>query len=465
MERIRIGRIAAGQVFDKSLFLPGGQKLIGPGVEIRESHLKAIYRCGEAELILADSMEDLVAGGVLSSGRSRNLRAGTVAPRALLSPNGQTVVEAGQMIEEHHVEALRQAESLYESDDASGRGSTRRELVLLADELAEDLLSRVASMQLRVPATTTTWLEPKDPAQAPTLEQWTEMRRTGVAKVRNEYARIEAGLDGRRDVLDPLVDELMQRLSHHPTRFPQIALLCERNGDHLADHAYTVAALAMAIATNLQWAPEHVRQVGLAGMLYDLGMLLVAERIRVGGCRLTDEDRNRVQRHPMYSLSMLRLVSDVPETVRLAALQHHERINGTGYPFNKRRDEISDYAKVLAVADAYAAITEPRYYRKPKLPYAAMEETLRSAAASVFWPPAVRALVKSVGLFPVGSYVKLSDGRAARVLACHPEQVDRPLVKALTDDGTEGPSIDLAQLQKQALAVVRPMPAPNADAA
>src|SRR5690606_28994567 len=162
---------------------------------------------------------------------------------------------------------------------------------------------------------------------------------------------------------------------------------------------------------------------------YDLGMLLVPERIRTGAQQLTEIDRGRVQRHPVFTLAMLEMVEGVPLIVRVASYQHHERENGSGYPRGARREQGCAYARVLAVADSFAAATEPRSYRKPKLPYIAMEETLRSTATMVFWKPASRALVQAAGLFPVGSYVKLSDSSNAHVIAANAKALDRPTVQ------------------------------------
>jgi HD-GYP domain-containing protein (c-di-GMP phosphodiesterase class II) len=260
------------------------------------------------------------------------------------------------------------------------------------------------------------------------------------------------------DQLDPVLSDLLDRLGRHPTRFTQLALLCPRREDYLPDHAYTVAVLAMAIAHQLHWPDDEIRQLGQAGLLFDLGMLLVPERIRTGACQLTDVDRARVRRHPIFTLTMLEVVGDTPIMVRLAALQHQERENGSGYPQGKRREGICDLARVLAVADSFAAATEPRHYRRPKLPYIAMEETLRAASLLVLWKPAVRALVQAAGLFPVGSYLKLSDGRNASVIAANAKQVDRPTVQPLHGDGRpKGDAIDLAAVPADEVAIVRPL--------
>jgi HD-GYP domain-containing protein (c-di-GMP phosphodiesterase class II) len=159
---------------------------------------------------------------------------------------------------------------------------------------------------------------------------------------------------------------------------------------------------------------------------------------------------------------MIQSIGGLPELVKLAALQHHERENGVGYPRGRRKNRLCDYARLLAVVDTYAAITEPRSYREAKLPYVAMEETVKAASTEALWKPAVRGLVRAAGLYPVGSYVELTDGDIARILAANPERYDRPLVQPVDTHGhlCDQP-IDLGTVAKHELAVVRAVNAPD----
>lgn len=470
MQRVRINTLTPGQVFKKGLFLASGQKLLGPNTPLTQRHIDVMRLQGATEAIVADSVAELASEGVVSP-VEKKLAVGATAEAGVITRTGQLVLEPGEEVEQHHIDAIQAGGGAFAPhDDAahdSGDGALRRERLMMTDALAEALERELDDAALRVDVSHhVEWIEPVDVAGWPSVRKLTEHRSAAVETLRKLYAKIEAGVDVSTDDFKPIIDDLIERLAKYPSRFTQLALLIPGRSDYLPDHAYSVAVLSMSIGANLKWNKEDVWQVGLASLLYDLGMLLVPQRIRVGASELSDMDRQRVNKHPLFTLSMLQHVADVPAVVKLAAMQHHERENGSGYPRGRRKEQISDYARVLAVADAFAATFQSRHYRKAKLPYVAMEETLRLASAMVFWTPACRALVQSAGLFPVGSYVKLSTGQRAHVIGSNAAQVDRPVIQPLDDSGRPiAAPIDLAQIPKSQLAIVRPIDSTMAHAA
>lgn len=462
MQRLKLNQITPGQVFADSLFLPSGQKLLGAGVQVTERHVKAIRQCGARELLLADSVQDLVKAGLVSRTDRSRLTVGQRAQKSLLTESGQVLVEAGERLEQHHLDALEAGGGGFDGGQDSADAG-RRERILMADALLEELEQKMIAIPLRVARKGAEWVSSEDDADWPDPDMLAQRRSKAVEKLRSLYARVEAGVSVPVSCFNDMADGLLDDLARHPTRFTQLALLCPRREDYLPDHAYTVSVLAMAIAVRLEWSRDDARLMGVAALLADLGMLLVPERIRVGACQLSDIDRSRVQRHPVFTLAMLQAVSGVCWPVKLAVVQHHERENGSGYPRGRRKDQIADPARVLAVADTFAAGTEPRHYRDQKLPYTVMEETVRSASAVFLWTPAVRALLAAAGLFPVGSYVRLSSGAKAHVLASDRKGIDRPTVQPLDDDNQPaGEPIDLTRMHRDTLAVIRPIADPRA---
>ena len=441
MEWVQTNKIHAGQKLSKAMFLPSGQMLLAAGVIVSEDHVLALRRMNETHVIFADSASDL--GG------------------ALLDNDDLAAVASDRSASAHDTSPMVDDDSCQVDDDEERTDGTRLYRCRRADDLVQLLEDTVPMIDLRV--------------QRQSMDIWTQawpssqilaqQRRTAVQMIENVQGRIETGMSVALTDLKWVVDQLLEDLLHHRHHFAQLAMVDLHRHGTLAEHSYATTVLAMAIAGQLNWALEDVRQMGMAGLMHDTGMLLVPERIRTGGGELTDLDRNQVQRHPKYSLSMMESVRGVPELVKLAAYQHHERENGTGYPNGLRSARIADPARVLAVADAFGAAASPRPYRRSKLPYVAMEEMVRGAATEQFHKATVRALVEAVGLFPVGSYVRLSNGHLAQVVAVNTGQLDRPVVQSVQFDGSQGPMLDLARSPRTQLSVLRPMEAPDPSAA
>jgi HD-GYP domain-containing protein (c-di-GMP phosphodiesterase class II) len=457
METLRISNLVPGQMLEQSLFSQSGQKLVPAGTKLTQRHIDAMMRSGALKIIAAASAEELHQAGLLEKVDGKSLTVGEKSRHNVLSNTGQVVLEAGEEIESHHIDALNAGGDVFASN--AKLSQQRREQVALADAKADELLQALSSMSLRVTSQAKVdWLDPKADHDWPSPADLSEFRLYHVHLLGQLYARIEAGIPVDVDEFDSIINPLMEKIKQSPQRFAQLALLCPRKENYLPDHCFTVTVLAIAMAAQLKWSEDYTKLLAQSGLLYDLGMLMVPERIRAGACELTDIDRARVQRHPVFSLAMMDNIDGVHPMCEIAALMHHERENGAGYPYGRRKDAICDMARVIAVADTYAATTEPRHYRKEKLPYVAMEETLNSTTALAFWKPAVRALLQAAGLFPVGSYVRLTSGDNAHVLAANPEMLDRPLIQPLNRDGKpEGPPINLAEVHKGVLSIARPV--------
>lgn len=224
-------------------------------------------------------------------------------------------------------------------------------------------------------------------------------------------------------------------------------------------HAWATTVYTVLIASTMKWEPEDTRIAALAALFADIGMHLLPPKTANAARPLTDTEINRLWRHPAISVSFLEQISDLPEAVRLAVYQHHERDDGSGYPQRTERPRISDHARLLAVADAYAAASTPRPHRPGKHRYPALNEIADLASLGVLDRPAARALARAVGIFPVAATVRLSTGELARVIANNPAMPDRPSVRVLRrqdDRLVPGARLDLAEFEPWAISVVGP---------
>lgn len=201
----------------------------------------------------------------------------------------------------------------------------------------------------------------------------------------------------------------------------------------LADHCLDTALLGMALGIEMGLDANNVRTIGLVGMMHDWSMLRVPEAIRNKPGKLTELERMEIQKHPIYSVEFLQGIAGLPHLVPLISYQIHERPDGSGYPRGRTRQSIHLFARILAVADAYVALTHAVPYRKAYMPYSAMELILRESARQRFDAEVVRHLLNLLALFPVGSFVVLSDGSVGRVLRRNGMQFTSPVVQRLQD--------------------------------
>jgi putative nucleotidyltransferase with HDIG domain len=180
-------------------------------------------------------------------------------------------------------------------------------------------------------------------------------------------------------------------------------------------HSVAVCALMMALARELELAPEQVRSAGLAGLLHDIGKMAVSSAILNKPGSLSDAEFSSVRTHAAAGHRMLLEVDDIDPVALDVCLHHHEKLDGSGYPKGLRGEEISLYARMGAICDVYDAITSNRPYKQGWCP----AESLRRMAA---WrgghldATLFAAFVKCLGIYPLGTLVRLQSERLAVVV-------------------------------------------------
>jgi len=203
--------------------------------------------------------------------------------------------------------------------------------------------------------------------------------------------------------------------------------------DSLAQHCTRQAILGMAIGIEMGMNESNVRNIGLCGLLHDWGMMRVPQRIREANRALSYSEFFEIKKHPAYTLGLLQQIEGLPDFVPVVCYQVHERPNGTGYPLGRSEETIHLFAKILSVADSYLGMISPRPHRPPVMPYAAMECLIRLTSQQTLDADVVRAMLEVQSLFPVGSYVTLSDESLARVYRHGTQSYMTPVVQVVED--------------------------------
>lgn len=210
--------------------------------------------------------------------------------------------------------------------------------------------------------------------------------------------------------------------------------------DYHYHHAFNSAVLAINIATAMDYSVSQVQEVGLSALFQDLGMAMVPEDLLNAPRVLDPVEFVDVQKHTVLGLYLLERIRGLPACARLAMYQHHERADGSGYTQRRERVWIHKFAQIASVADVYDALTSVRPWRSAYMPYLAMESVIKLANKGRFQSEIVRGLLRYLSLFPIGSWVRLTNGEIGRVVHTNGKAYDRPTVSVVIDSNGQSRS-------------------------
>lgn len=196
-------------------------------------------------------------------------------------------------------------------------------------------------------------------------------------------------------------------------------------------HSLNVAIISRIIGKWLHFSNEELDTLTLAGLLHDIGKTKIPDEVLNKDGKLTDEEFQMIRNHPKYGYDILKS-QPLNSHIKKAALMHHERCDGSGYPMGLTMEEIDDYALIIAIADVYDAMTAARSYRAPLCPFEVIAEFEKDGLQK-YKPKYILTFLENIANAYQNNRVMLSDGTSTRIVLLNHRRLSKPLVQL--DDG------------------------------
>lgn len=230
------------------------------------------------------------------------------------------------------------------------------------------------------------------------------------------------------NVTKSIADDLMKAINDNDALAVDIGTL-KVSDEYTFKHSVDVATMAMIIAKKKKMSKQEIYDIGIAGLLHDIGKSKIPNEILNKPGKLTDEEFEVMKQHTVQGYNILKDKSMLSDNIKLGVLQHHEKINGRGYPFGLEASQITTFAKIMSVVDIYDALVTERPYKPGFSPRDAVEMIMAMTAELDM--DALKGFLRSVILYPVGSTVELSNGEKAQVVENFEDAILRPKVVGL----------------------------------
>lgn len=252
-------------------------------------------------------------------------------------------------------------------------------------------------------------------------------------RVQNAFlaARLGKALNVR--TVEPVIGDILASVRRNPQAFGGL-MRCKLRNEFVYHHALAVSALMISLARKMKLTETEVREAGLAGLLLDIGVNYLPLNPDLPKGDFRNADPKIWQQHVMLGFRALQNDDDLPQAVLDACLQHHERIDGSGFPKGLAGDAIAPMARMAAICDTFDFLLTRTDGGPPLDPGVAVQRLTRDEGA--FDPDILRMFVESVGMYPTGTFVRLASDKLAMVIDIDPRDSTKPVVQVFYDYAT-----------------------------
>lgn len=260
-----------------------------------------------------------------------------------------------------------------------------------------------------------------------------ETRVEAMREVKQVMSRVQRGQDFAVRRMTELVNEILDELTSNPGTLLQMTEMRAMT-DYTFAHSVAVAVSSLVTGVAMGYDRRQLMALGTGALLHDVGKCLLPDALVNKRETLTPQEVLDLRRHPLIGYEALVKRDELSPLSAHIAYQHHERLNGGGYPRGLKGSEIHEFARLVAIADVFDAMTTDRVYRRRHLPHEAVE-FLTTGAGLLFDPDMVNLFVENIALYPAGTIVRLSDQRVGVVVKNRKAFPTRPVVRVTQPEG------------------------------
>lgn len=459
MKKISLDSLAAGKMAEHEYFSKDGKLLIARGIVLTNRHLDVLRSNNIRELFVEGNEEEHIVHEVLTTDYNKRHTAlsfdddGRILfssplltmpdqpwqkPRALEMPEFK-VIPAG----EHGFRQL-----------AESKKAARLDAGLKEGPSADQPTGLPLKGQLR---------------QITARDRSDEYKKKTAGVYFDQLYRTKTLLDSLADgnrldymAARTIIEQVLKILMNDMCILLNILVQRYKVENYIYNHSLNVSIYALCLAVASGYNQRQTIEIGIGALLHDIGMLLVPRENYLKKGKLDKDDWYEIMKHPVLGVHLLEKIDRLPEFIPFMAYQCHERVNGKGYPKQRSGRFIHNYAKICAVADMFEALSSPRNYREPLVPYRALEFIIKASHQGLVSGECTKALVQCMSLFPVGSIVELSNRSVGKVIKAAPSSPAKPVVCVLFDEsGKElpgGGSREVDLLSTRAVSIVKAHP-------
>jgi len=267
-----------------------------------------------------------------------------------------------------------------------------------------------------------------------------ETYREAICSMERMFEELEAGRAPRSETLRRVVENILSRVLDDSASMLSLLSLQKMNrfDRTLASHALDVCTLSLIVADAYGVAGKELEALGAGALVHDIGYVRLPRNLYRRSHNLTEQESTMMQQHPALGLAILRDAQEDRDAVIRIVVEHHEYLNGSGFPHKLTEDSLSLLAQLVGLVDIYDRMVSRREGRPAMLPHDAIRQLFRLGETGQCAKDLIQAVIGSLGVYPIGSLVQLNTGEQAVVVGINHRQWLKPVIKVIV--GPQGES-------------------------